>query len=230
MQMMEQLKDIPIFRDLSDVESQSYSTRCIWREYAANELVIDHSDKSTDVRFIISGQVRIIIRVSAGREVILNDATDGEFFGELSAIDGSLRSANVTAITRSKMCIMPGAVFMEILDNSAKINRRVLKRLTELVRKLSNRLSEYSFLQAKYRLYAELIRLSRPRPGHPGQRSISPPPIQREIADRIASRREVVSREMKSLERDGCLEKTRGALVLTDIDELNRRISEGWND
>ncbi len=125
---------------------------------------------------------------------------------------------------------MPGPVFMEILDTSSTVNRLVLKQLSELVRKLSNRLSEYSFLQAKYRLYAELLRLSRPRPGHPDQRSISPPPIQREIADRIASRREVVSREMKSLERDVCLEKTRGALILTDIDELNRRISEGWNE
>ncbi len=227
---MDQLSNIPVFAGLSEEQSHNFGARCVWREYSANELVIDHSDKTTDVRFIISGQVRIIIRVSAGREVILNDAVAGDFFGELSAIDGSARSANVTAVTRCRMCIMPGHVFMEILDNSSTVNRLVLKQLSELVRKLSNRLSEYSFLQAKYRLYAELLRLSRPRPGHSDQRSISPPPIQREIADRIASRREVVSREMKSLERDGCLEKTRGALILTDIDELNRRISEGWNE
>ncbi len=227
---MDRLLDIPLFQGLNDAQSDKFSERCVWREYSANELVIDHNDNSNDVRFILTGIVRIIIRVSAGREVILNDAKSGDFFGELSAIDGNARSANVTAITRSRMCIMPGPVFMEILDASPKVNRIVLRKLTDDVRRLSNRLSEYSFLQARHRLYAELLRLSSPRADHPGQRAISPPPIQREIADRIASRREVVSREMKSLERDNCLEKTRGALVITNVGELNRRIMEGWNE
>ncbi len=227
---MNQLTDIPLFEDLDDDLSTQYSARCLWREYAANELVIDHKDKSNDVRFILTGLVRIIIRVSAGREVILNDAKPGDFFGELSAIDGSTRSANVTAITRSRMCIMPANVFLEILDCSPPVNRVVLKKMSSDIRRLSNRLSEYSFLQARHRLYAELVRLSKPRMGHPGQRAISPPPIQREIADRIASRREVVSREMKSLERDGCIAKSRGALILTDVEEINRRLMEGWNE
>jgi len=227
---MDQLLDIPLFAGVNPDVSNSFSARCVWREYQANELIIDHNDSSNDVRFILTGLVRIIIRVSAGREVILNDAKPGDFFGELSAIDGSTRSANVTAITRSRMCIMPAQVFMDILDTSPSVNHTVLRKLTDDIRRLSNRLSEYSFLQARHRLYAELLRLSHPRSGHPDQRVISPPPIQREIADRIASRREVVSREMKSLERDGCLEKTRGALIITDIDELNRRITSGWNE
>lgn len=227
---MDQLLDIPLFEGMTPDESRAFSERCIWREYQASELIIDHNDNSNDVRFILTGLVRIIIRVSAGREVILNDAVPGDFFGELSAIDGSTRSANVTAINRSRMCIMPAQVFLDILDATPSVNHIVLKKLTSDVRRLSSRLSEYSFLQARYRLYAELLRLSHPRSGHPDQRVISPPPIQREIADRIASRREVVSREMKSLERDGCLEKTRGALIITDIEELNRRVAEGWNE
>ncbi len=227
---MDQLIEIPLFSGMSKGNSKLFSSRCMWREYQAGELIIDHNDQSNDVRFILTGLVRIIIRVAAGREVILNDAKAGDFFGELSAIDGSTRSANVTAITRSRMCIMPAQVFMDILDRSPSVNHIVLRKLTDDIRRLSNRLSEYSFLQARHRLYAELLRLSQPRLGHPDQRVISPPPIQREIADRIASRREVVSREMKALEREGCLEKTRGALILTDIEELNRRIMSGWNE
>jgi CRP-like cAMP-binding protein len=128
------------------------------------------------------------------------------------------------------MCIMPRAVFMDILEKSPPVNRIVMRRLTALIRQLSVRLSEYSFLQAKHRLYAELLRMSHPRSGHAGQRSISPPPIQREIADRIASRREVVSREMKMLEREQIIEKTRGALIIHNVLELNKRIMEGWRD
>ena len=72
----------------------------------------------------------------------------------------------------------------------------------------------------------ELLRLSRPRLGHDTQRSISPPPTQQELAERIGSRREVVSRAMAALEKDGLIEKTRGALVLPDPGELNRLIAE----
>lgn len=228
--MTDKLTSISLFSGLSVEMSEFYSGRCIWKDYVENELVIDHNDKSSEVRFILSGNVRIIIRVSAGKEVILNDAGAGDYFGEIAAIDGLERSANVTALTRSRMCIMPASVFLEILDKSPEISRTVMNRLAKLVRQLSLRLSEYSFLQAKHRLYAEILRLSHPRAGHSDQRAISPPPIQREIADRIASRREVVSREMKSLERDGVIEKTRGALVILDVDELNRRISQGWAD
>ena len=99
---------------------------------------------------------------------------------------------------------------------------------THRIRSLNLRLAEHSFLQAKHRLYTELLRLSKQRPGHEGQRSVSPPPIQRELADRIGSRREVVSRELNALERQGIIEKTRGAIILADVEELQRRVSVGW--
>ncbi len=77
----------------------------------------------------------------------------------------------------------------------------------------------------KYRLYAELIRLSAPRSGGSDMRAISPPPFHHDIANRIGARREVVSRELSALEKAGLIDKTRGALVLKDPGELNRRIS-----
>ena len=108
---------------------------------------------------------------------------------------------------------------------------QVMQHLAAMVRMLSERLSEFSFLKAKHRLFAELLRLSRERKGigaQPGQRIISPAPVQSDIADRISSRREIVSREMKELERQGILERTRGGLVILDPDKLSRLAAEGW--
>jgi len=110
------------------------------------------------------------------------------------------------------------------------VNFGVLKVLTKRVRNLNFRLAEQSFLQAKHRLYAEILRLSKPRLGHEGQRAISPPPIQRELAERIGTRREVASRELNALQKQGIIEKRKGALVLIDVRELQRRISEAWNE
>ncbi len=227
---MESLVKIPLFRDLDGSASERYARSCNWKDYDANELVIDVDDQSNDVRFILSGKVRIILRIAIGKEVILGEMGEGEFFGEIAAIDGQTRSANVTALTRSRICIMPQKVFLEILRAEPGITLHVLRMFAARVRALNLRLGEHSFLQAKHRLYAELLRLSRPRPGNASQRSISPPPIQRELAERIGSRREVVSRELNQLEREGHVEKARGALVLVNLNELQRRISDALEE
>lgn len=191
--------------------------------------MIDIDEQTSDVRFVISGLVRIISRLSIGKEVILGEMGPGDFFGELAAIDGETRSANVTTLYKSKLCIVPRSTFLKLITLSTEINLDVMKVLTQRIRTLNMRLAEQSFLQAKHRIYAELLRLSKPRLGHEGQRSISPPPTQQELADRIGTRREVVSRELNALHKQGIFEKTKGALVIKNTSELQRRISDAWD-
>lgn len=225
---MDDLSEIPLFASLTPEQSSRYARSCTWRDYAENELVIDIEDESTDVRFIVQGSVRIIVRIALGKEVILAEMAKGSFFGEISAIDDSPRSANVTTLTRSRICTMPARIFREILRDSPDVAMTILKMFAERVRLLNTRLAEHSFLQAKHRLYSELLRLSKPRAKNPSQRIVSPPPTQRELAERIGSRREVVSRELNALEREGHIEKSRSGIVIANADELQKRISEGW--
>ena len=219
------LADISLLRPLGAGFLSQLETRCSFVRYAANELIIDFDDQSDDVYFVLSGKVRILYRAGTGKEVILGELETGEFFGELAAIDGLARSANVTALHRSELCLMSGDVFNELLDGPAEFNRCLLKVLSSRIRSLNARLAEHAFLQVRYRLFAELLRLSTPRIGGGGSRSISPPPFHHDIANRIGARREVVSRELSALEKAGLIDKTRGALVLKDPGELNRRIS-----
>jgi CRP/FNR family transcriptional regulator, cyclic AMP receptor protein len=91
---------------------------------------------------------------------------------------------------------------------------------------LANRVNEFTTLDARHRIYAELLRLSRPETGRPGQAVVSPPPVHAEIAARVSIRREAVAREFKSLERAGLIERRRGALVLTDTSRLRQLIEQ----
>ena len=190
-------------------------------------MIIDHLEMSNDVRFIAHGTVRIVVRMLEGREVIFNDLEAGQFFGELAAIDNGPRSANASAHTNVQICIMPQSVFLEICRDIPEVGSRIAEHLVKMVRSLSDRLSEFSFLKAKHRLYAELLRLSKPR-ANSDQRIISPSPLQSDIADRISSRREIVSREMKELERMDILERTRGGLVILDPKRLATLAADGW--
>lgn len=109
--------------------------------------------------------------------MILDHLTDGDVFGEMSAIDGRNRSATVLATHRTEVCIMPGSVFLRLVLAEPELANRVMKMLVGRIRVLNERLAEHSFLTARQRLCTELLRLSRSRSGHEGQRIVSPPPI-----------------------------------------------------
>lgn len=223
---MQTLARIPFFRDTSDVDFARFDRRCTWKRFEENEVVVDFEDESSDVYFIISGEVRVLIRTMAGKEIILAEMRAGQFFGEMAAIDGVPRSANVTALTRSDLCIMPAPVFREILFESRATCEKVLRLLTGRIRESNARLTEHSVFDLKHRLYSELLRMAHGRAGHDGQKIVSPPPFHHVLAARIGCRREQVTRELSSMSHEGLIEKTRGGLVLTNPKVLESRLAE----
>jgi DNA-binding MarR family transcriptional regulator len=75
-------------------------------------------------------------------------------------------------------------------------------------------------MHVKNRIYAELLRRSRPDPTDERRALVSPPPVHSDIAARVSTRREMVARELKALERKGLLSKRRGAFVINNVPEL----------
>jgi CRP/FNR family cyclic AMP-dependent transcriptional regulator len=136
----------------------------------------------------------------------------------------------VTALTNAEVLIVPPGVFREIMLGEPEICERLLRLLTSRVRELNTRLFERSVLDLRHRLYAELLRLSAPRKGSPGQAIVSPPPYQHDLAARIGCRREQVSRELTAMIEDGLLEKIRGGLVLPKPAVLENRIRVAMSD
>jgi CRP-like cAMP-binding protein len=148
----------------------------------------------------------------------------------MTAIDGAKRSANVTALTKSELCIMPAHVFREVIFSSKTACDRILRLLTGRIRELNARLTEHSIFDLKHRLYSELLRMAHPRPGRADERVVTPPPFHHVLAARIGCRREQVTRELSALAQEGLIEKTRGALVLVKPAVLESRLAEAMRE
>jgi CRP-like cAMP-binding protein len=221
----ETLAKIPLFRSLAADAVAALDTQCSWRRTSAGQWIIDYQDASSDVFFVVSGAVRVVIQ-SAGREVLLRQINAGEFFGELAAIDGAPRSSGIVAMTDVIVARMSATVFRSVVHAHPDVCDQLLALLAGQIRMLANRVNEFSTLDVRHRIHAELLRLSRPEPGNPSHGIISPPPVHHEIAARVSTRREAVARELKALERDSLIERRRGAIVLTDVDGLRRMINE----
>lgn len=226
---MNRLANVALFKG-AEVNLHAYASRSHFRLFKPNEILVDFDDPSSDVYFLVSGDVRVLIRTRSGKEVILGELRAGALFGELAALDGIKRSANVTALTRGEVCLMSSVVFRELVLSSPTVADRLFRLLTGRIRELDARIMEHTVLDLRHRLYAELLRLSMPRVGHAAERVVSPPPYHHVLAARIGCRREQVTREFTTLEAEALIERTRGALVLTRPDILHGRVSAAMRE
>ena len=229
---MGRLAGISLFKDLK-LDLTPYEARSSWRRFEPEEILVDFDEPSTDVYFLLSGEVRVLMRTASGKEVILGEMRAGELFGELAALDGVKRSANVTALTRGEVGVMPSAVFRELVFSLPAVADRLFRILSGRIRDLNGRLMEQTVLDLRHRLYSEVLRLSVPRsngPGPAGERIVTPPPFHHILAARIGCRREQVTREFTIMSQEGLIERTRGALVLKRPDILKGRVAEAMRE
>ena len=220
----ETLAKIDLFRSLDAQAISTLDTQCTWRKYSRNDWVVEYHEASTDVFFVLSGIVRLKIPAASGREVLFKDLNAGEFVGEIAAIDGKPSATGILAYTDAVIARMPRGVFRTVLDRHPDVRDQVLLRVTKIIHALTDRVRDFSMLDVRHRIYSDLLRLSQPKAGAENRAVISPPPTQAAIAARVSTRREAVAREMKALERAGLIERTRGALLLTDTIQLRRMV------
>ncbi len=224
---LESLARFVLFRTLGQDLIQRLDSQCIWRRVRAGEWLIEYEDDTVDLFFVAHGRLRVTIRPISGTEIILRDLREGEFFGELAAIDARRRSAGVVAMTDSVIARMTPAVFRETVHQHPDVCDQLLALLASQVRNLAARVTELSTFDVRHRIYSELLRLAN-TDASGGETKITPPPTHAEIAARISTRREAVNRELKSLEREGLIERRRGAIVLLKPSELHARIEKAF--
>ena len=86
----ESLDKIALLRTIDPKERATIERRCQWRHAKAKEWLIERDDVGTDLYFLTSGAVRVLITPTPDREVILADINAGGYFGEMAAIDAAL--------------------------------------------------------------------------------------------------------------------------------------------
>jgi len=214
----ERLSRFPLLREVDPALLAEAARHARWRRVQPGEVVIDFDDTSDDVFLIISGTVRVAVHSASGQEVILGELGGGETFGEMAAIDGLSRSANVTAVHSSVLCCLPRTAFLNLVLHAPTAGLGLLRLLTARLRLGDTRNVELAVLPVRHRLVSELLRLGRPRDD--GQLRITPPPPQHILAARIGARREAVSRELSAMGREGLAVVSRQSIILPKPDVL----------
>ncbi len=220
------LASIEVLGGLSAAALEQLARLCTWRDYRSGQQVISRESKDRQVCFIVRGRVRVCVYSAGGREVAFRDVGAGKCIGEISAIDGLPRSANVEAIEESMIAAIPPQVFWKLLETEPSVVANVVRLLTATIRSLSDRLFELSTLGIQNRVHAEILRLAKEAGVRNGVAAIDPPPRHVDIASRISTNREQVTKELSAMARQGLVERRERALVIPDVARLERIVAE----
>jgi CRP-like cAMP-binding protein len=166
------------------------------------------------VYFLTGGKVRVIIYSSEGKVVVFRDLRAPAMFGEIAAIDGGPRSASIEVVEACTVASLSATEFERLLLREPTVAVATLRHITAEVRKLSERVVEFSTLLVSNRIHAELLRLVTEAQQQTGEPLLSPAPSLADIANRVSSHREAVSRELSRL----------GALGLIRREGTNLRV------
>lgn len=200
--------------------------QCGWRRWVTGQRVTSRDTDDRDVYMVVAGKVRITAFSAAGRQVTFRDLGAGEWFGDLAAIDGQRRSADVDALEESVLASMSPAVFRRLLHEQPVVCDRVLDRLVGLVRDLSDRVFEFSTVGVQNRVHGELLRLAKESGIDRNTARLEPAPKHSDIASKISTYREQVTREISALVKQGLLQRAGGALIIPDVARLEKLVTE----
>ncbi|MFT6557737.1 MULTISPECIES: Crp/Fnr family transcriptional regulator [Sneathiella] len=222
---MQNLDNIELLDKLPPEKKLEISSKCNWKKYTSGSQILEKSSTSRDIFFVVSGSVNVVNYGVSGREVAYATVEAGQYFGELSAIDGKPRSANIIANKECLLASLSPENFNELLLEHPEVMMLVMQRLARIIRINDDRILDLSTLGAVQRVCQELLRMATPDPVTPGSWLIYPMPTQSVIASRVSTTRETVARVIGQLTGDGLIQKRDKSMYLKDKAGIEEFIS-----
>jgi len=223
MNSAEYLRSVSIFSDLSDVELVSISKKMTPYSYSKGEFIVMEEMEGQQCYFITHGSVKITRSSKEGREVILAILTAGEFFGEMSLLDGETRSANVLTLEETKVLALNRNDFMATLEEYPRVSIQLLKELTIRLRKSDLQIASLTLSDAEKRIGLCILRLAGEQGTiKQGHVKIKKFPFQHDIANMAGTSRETVSRTLVLFEQNGLIQREGRQLTIVDYMQFQR--------
>lgn len=217
------LSTISLFSTLDGDELAWLSEKCQMREFAKGNIVVNKDETSSDLMFLLQGQLVVTNLTQDGTEIGLHIIKPGSSFGEISAIDGLPRTASVKAMDHAIVGYLPRADFQELLLRAPQVATQLLQQFASVIRANNRQRVILSINNVQRRVAALLLSYSKPD-GNQKQLIVNKLPTQHELAAMANTTRESVSRVINALAEQGLIVKKGRDLRIVQPDEMNRLI------
>lgn len=222
------LKGVDLFSSLGEEDLVQIAQVTIAQNFRSGETIIMEKDDSMQALYIIAeGEVQEFISSADGRETILSLLGRGDFFGEISLIDGEPRSTSVKTISETLLLIILRDNFLKLLDMQPGIVRGLLTEMSARLRRANRQIASLSTMSVSGRVAETILALVEERgvraKAENGQwmTVIRNRPTQQQLADMSGTTRETVSRVCSSLVKKGAISMTSKEIIVYDSDLMN---------
>jgi len=220
------LKYIPLFSELSEKDLREIIKLAVRQVYKKDNMILIEEEIGSTMFIILEGRVKISRISEEGREVILSILSEGDFFGEMSILDGQNRSANVVTLDDSKIMIIRREDFLQMLHDYPQIAINLLKELAHRLRRSDSQIKSLSLQNATGKVASTLLRIADDSGKiHMGQVEIPRLPPQQDLANMAGTSRETISRVIKALTKEGYLKKEGSRLIILDYELFRSEFS-----
>lgn len=207
MEEKELLRTVPLFSELADADITSLGRLASRRRYPKDTVVFFENEEGDFFFIIVEGRIKVTILGDDGREIILSMLGPGDFFGEMALLDNEPRSATAIAVEESELLSLHRTDFQGVIGDNPAISAALIKVLSARLRRANHQISTLALLDVYGRVARVLLDMARDegrrlRDGRIAFRRAT----HQEMANRIGTTRETVTRMMKDLERQGLIQ------------------------
>jgi len=211
----ELLRTVPIFSELSEPDIAALARLTSRRTCPKDTVVFFENEEGDSFFCIVAGRIKVTILGDDGREVILSVLGRGDFFGEMALLDNEPRSATAIAVEDTELLSLHRNDFQSVLSDNRSIMSALIKILTARLRRANHQISTLALLDVYGRVARVIVDMAREegrrlKDGRIAFRRAT----HQEIANRIGTTRETVTRMLKDLERQGLIQVEGKELVV----------------
>ncbi|MDQ5769736.1 Crp/Fnr family transcriptional regulator [Thiothrix subterranea] len=223
------LRKVSLLEGLDDVALGIILKQLTVRRYEKRDIILQKGATDGELLFLLAGQLHVVDYTLQGKEVFLHVIQPGDYFGELSVIDGAPRSASIVAIKESVVAFLSKRHALNLFYNYPSVIERLLIRFAQVIRQASGRQMLLSIPSAHARVYVMLARMVRSPDLHAETSTVTLEnvPTQQEIAGMVNTTRETVSRAMQTLVKEGIIKRDKRKIVVLQPEVLEERAMHG---
>jgi len=195
------LAEIALFASLNESERQALAQRAVERRFAAGEMLFWEGEPCAGIFLIVAGSVKIFKTSAAGREMMLALESAPSTVAELPLFDGGPYPASVRAVEPVVCLFLNKADFQQICRQYPDVALKVLAVVGHRLRHLVGVVESMTFGSVTERLACLLLDAAR----QSGADEFELPLTHQELASRLGTVREVVSRNLARFRAEGLI-------------------------
>ncbi|MFK7795675.1 MAG: Crp/Fnr family transcriptional regulator [Gammaproteobacteria bacterium] len=195
-----QLSHIEIFRHASEKELDLLSQASVIKTFASGNMLANEGEAATHVYFILSGTCIVQLSGKAGKEIIIKDLHQGDCFGELGALCNARRCASVLTKGHTKLVIINSDAYVSYCNNNLVAAQITISKLASSLSKITKDFQSLAVDNLNHRLIRLLLEVSIKE-----KNKLSVRLTHNQLATRVASTRESVSRVIAELRKNGLI-------------------------